>query len=377
MSVLGFPVACPIMQFAEAQFDVQRRQSAGLNGAGRDVVIDRGIPQWKATIKTRPLFDSEVGQMRAFRKMLRGGARFFTMWDPERQYPLAYMPKGPPAMTRATIGGTFDGHCSLTTIGYSLVPGSSGRDQLLFGPPYALPVGLTLNNGDYIEARQGVNLLGVSDFSSGQAETNASLAANVATAPDATTTAALFTRTATGAAKTVGALGGIVCQGIFYRLSVWLALGSMTGSINIQILDGAGVVQAQATVAPTTTWARFELTGQMPPTATTGLGMAIAPVLAGSAGQTLYLWKALLTEIDKETISLHQVLDPSPLVATSVGSITAWIEPELPASFTTDALLNVYQARGKFRLVDWQLPVLASGRARPGQATFTAMSTLL
>lgn len=375
MPVSSFPIACPTTQFAEAQFDVMRRQAGGVIGSGRDWVVDRGIPQWKATLKTRPLFLSEVGQWNAFYAAVRGGSRFFTLWDPATEYPQAYMPAGWGALTRATLGSAFDGHCSLGAISASGLSGV-GRDVITLGAPYALPTGLHLIGGDKIELRQGVNLLSSPDFTS-WLHTDCTLTQNAAVGPDGTATAAVVSRTATGN-DFVGDAVTMAGQGLWFRFVAWLKLGTMTGTIALRLRDGSGSTDyAMAPMTVTASWQRFELVGQVPLTAATGVNVYVDPTNdTGSAGDTFQIWKPRLTQVDLETISLHRVLDPSQLAADVNGNLSTWIEPEVPSSFTTEALANLYRARGKFRMSDFQLPVQASGRNRPGQATFTAVSTL-
>ena len=74
-------------------------------------------------------------------------------------------------------------------------------------------------------------------------------------------------------------------------------------------------------------------------------------------------------------VSLHRVLDQTAQVANGSGDVTVWVEPEVPAAFVAGtAAVNLLQPCAKFRIMKWDLPVQANGRARPGQATFTALS---
>lgn len=74
-------------------------------------------------------------------------------------------------------------------------------------------------------------------------------------------------------------------------------------------------------------------------------------------------------------ISLHRVLDPAGVTASGGGASTLWVEPEVPAGFTTSATARLYRAAAKWRLLEWQGGRQA-GRARQGQVTFKAISTL-
>ncbi len=228
MSVSTFPITVPTFGFiGRPAFDPVRRQTAGVIQSGRDWVIDRGAPQWSLSLKTKPLFNSEIGQWLAFNAALRGGARFFSMWDPWREYPAAYMPAGWGSLTRHG-GGAFDGTATVTALGASGLPGAA-RDTLAFG---TLPDGFLLNPGDMVGLSQS------------------------------------------------------------------------------------------------------------------GL------------------------------MSLHRILDPAQLTS-AVGAVTAWVEPEVPANFTTAAVAQFHRASAKFRMVSFSLPIDAAGRARPGQVTMTGLSVLL
>lgn len=376
MSVASFPIPAPATPFVEATFAVQRRQSAGLLGNGDDFVIDRGLPQWKVTAKTRPLFDVEIGAWEAFRDQLRGAARYFTMFNPRRQYPLAFMPAGPPVLNRVSFGTPFDGWCSLNGNSVSTAPGNVGSDLIGIGPPWSMPAGLTLQYGDHIEIREGANL--IPDINSGLwGGTNSTITPNSATDAIGTTTAATVTRVASGfEAEGVASSSVVAGQGLFYRCSIWIKGGTYSGSAQLAVRDGLGLTNQFALniTIIAGSWQRFEFTGQMSPGAANGLSFDVF-VGSGSAGDTVIVWKPRVTLISAETVSLHRVLDTS-TVSDVNGNLIAWIEPELPLSFDHDAMANIYQARGKFRLIDLQLPVNATGRNRPGQVTLTAMSTL-
>jgi hypothetical protein len=380
MSVDMFPIAFPITQWVEVSAgDPLRRQAAGVLASGRDFVIDRGIPYWKFTAKTRMLFQAEINLMLAFKAKLRGAARFCTLWDPTTQYPAAYMPAGPPAMNRATLGTAFDGHCSLGAIANSGLDGV-GRDIITIGAPDALPTGLALIAGDKIELRQGSNLLtsALANFTSGWSAANMTLTANAGLAPDGNSTAACLVASAANAyIRTTFPENN---PATWYRVSFWARLDVGTvGNLQVLYEDDTGADVTLDTFTPTGVWTRFEFTAFMPAGAAPVSEIYFKLPTAASGG-TLYLWNPMITEVDEETVSLHRVLDTTQLLADSNGNLVAWIEPEVPASFTAGfggALANVFNARGKFRILDMQIPVNAQGRARPGQCTFTAISTLL
>ncbi len=146
MAVATFPVAFPLNGaiISLDAFDPLRRQMGGVTGS-RDFVIDRGQPYWKVSGKTRALTLPEIGQMEAFKRMLRGADRYFTMYDPKHQFPAAYMPAGWPG----GFGG-YAGATTLTAIANSGLDGV-GRDVVTLG---GLPVGLSLIGGDAISFSQ-------------------------------------------------------------------------------------------------------------------------------------------------------------------------------------------------------------------------------
>jgi hypothetical protein len=149
MAVDTFPVAFPIQQWASCDaFDPVRRQMGGLIGSGRDFVIDRGVPQWRVTAKTRPLTLAELTTMEGFKAKMRGAARYCTLYNPSHAFPVAYMTSKPPGWP--TGFGAYAGACTLTAIGNSGLDGV-GRDVLTLG---GLPSGLSLISGDMLSFAQ-------------------------------------------------------------------------------------------------------------------------------------------------------------------------------------------------------------------------------
>ena len=147
MSVPTFPITVPLNNFVECSFMLGRRQSAGVLEGGRDFIVDRGRPQWRAMWKTPMLRPVDAGLWDAWGASLRGPARTFLGYDPNRSYPLAYMPLGWGTRTRAT-GGTFDGTATLSAI-------STNRDEVTVG---TLFVGMQLQAGDYLSISQSGNV---------------------------------------------------------------------------------------------------------------------------------------------------------------------------------------------------------------------------
>jgi hypothetical protein len=149
MTVPSFPRAFPALstgaRFIEANFILVRRQAVGVLESGRDVTVDRGRPQWRASWKTPPLYPADLGAWRGWGDSLQASARTFLGFDPWREYPLAYMPQGPVQMARAGGSILFDGTATLTAI-------SVFRNEVGLG---TLPAGFTLSIGDYLSVIQG------------------------------------------------------------------------------------------------------------------------------------------------------------------------------------------------------------------------------
>jgi uncharacterized protein (TIGR02217 family) len=77
--------------------------------------------------------------------------------------------------------------------------------------------------------------------------------------------------------------------------SVWIKAGTLTGSINLYIEDGAGANGVLVNITPTSTWTRYSVTNTLPANATAGVFNIIDPVNnAGTSGQNLFLWGAQL-----------------------------------------------------------------------------------
>ena len=378
MSVDSFPLAWPTTKFIESTWKIDRRQVMGVTGGPRDIAIDFGQPAWTATLKTIPLFDVQCGAWDGFRAALRGQARFFCGWDPRREYPVAYMPAGWGSLTRSG-GGAFDGWVDVPAIGNSGLDGV-GRDLISLGRPRGLPVGFSLQAGDMLSLRQGVDLLAADGDlgNSAWGKVNCSLTANAATAPDGTATAGVMTRTATGNEYVTQSVT-MAAAAKWFRFGIWLRLGSLTLGVGISFSDALGAHAVSVGAAVTTSWQYFEVSGQMDPAAAGNIQVELNPINStGSAGDTLYIWRPRLTRIDAEKYSLHRVLGSSAVVADSSGAATLWVEPEVPASFVAGvAQANLYRACAKMRVTACDIPISAAGRNRPGQATITAVSTSL
>lgn len=376
MSVDVFPVSFPTgATFTEADANPMRRQSAGVVGSGDDVVIDRGQASWSATWKTKKLFPTEIGQWRGFRDKLRGGARFFLGWDPLREYPIAYMPGGFTAngVTTRASGVAFDGTASLRAIGASGFPGAA-RDSLSL---MDLPAGLKLNVGDYIGLVDGTSLSPA--FNGGSwAGANGTIGSGVSPDPLGGSAANSLILSGSGLNDFAAWNGtGSAYDLKTFVLSVWLKLGTLSGAVFAGVKDlTSGVILGGGNVTTTSSWQRALFQTTTPLTAGDGVQAVIDPTNnAGTSGQTTLIYDPRLWDFSARKYSLHRVLDTAQLTADGSGNLTAWVEPEVPGSFTTGAVVNLFRAAAKFRMLSFDLPVQASGRNRPGQATFSAIST--
>ena len=378
MSVTAFPIGYPTTGFIEATFVPARRQSAGVLGDGRDIVVDRGQPQWTASLKTQPLFAAQIGAWEAFHGKLRGGSRFFLGWDPRHEYPAAYMPGGWGSPTRAIDGNAFDGTAALTAIGYSGLPGV-GRDTVSLA---GLPAGFVFTPGDHLSLSWGANLLtnpNAIDLSPWQSDFG-TVTPDGVVAPDGSTTGDILTATTSGAI--VDRYQAVAASPALkpYLFSTWLRRGSMSGAAYLLLEDGGGAGQEfLAVVSPSSAaFTRVSAAGAFPAAASSLIIAGVGTVSAQTSGATLDIWGSSLIDLSAAKYSLHGVLDADGVTADGNGNATLWVEPELPASVPLwTAQANLHRACAKFRLASFDLPIAASGRNRPGQATFTALSTQL
>lgn len=406
MLVSPFPISLPITSFYEADFRPVRLQSAGKTGGIRDYVIDRALPQWKATLKSRKLFattNNEIGLMRAFFDSLRGSSRFFLLGDPFRPFPASYMPKGLATAgypTTRALGGAWDGNAVLSAVGNSGLSGV-GRDLLSLT---GLPNGYQLNAGDYIGLWQGADLLtqpNAFDNAAWTKSANLSVTANATTAPDGTTTAEkLFENTTTAGVHsatqsasglTAGPVYGLIDVKADVRTQAFLQLGDGTTSpltvgdlsaLTVSAPVGSSWSGLAASIIPlSSTWRRILLTGTPGGAA---ISMAVGPASGGNSSYAgvntdgAFFWDGELWQWGGITRSLHRILNAAQVAADSSGNAQLWVEPEIPASFNPwVTMASLHNPVGKFRLVSSDMPIDAAGRNRPAQASFTATSTLL
>lgn len=124
--------------FSQCSFDPSYQQVVSPTRGGLVQVANFGVDLWTMEYATDAV-DYQTGlEYMSWLHSLRGGGRLFKAWHPLRRYPYAY-PNGFGGMTRAG-GGTFDGTCTLSTIG-------AQRDTITLT---TLPAGLTFRIGDMV-----------------------------------------------------------------------------------------------------------------------------------------------------------------------------------------------------------------------------------
>ncbi len=146
----GFPRDMPettggILPFDEATFDTLYTQSSAPTRGGQAQVVNLGPDLWSMRFSTKDMGYEDALDYQAWAQSLRGGARLFKAWHPLLRYPISYR-NGFGGLTRAG-GGTFDGTCTLTTIG-------AARDSITLTN---LPVGFSLKRGDMVSFPMGAS----------------------------------------------------------------------------------------------------------------------------------------------------------------------------------------------------------------------------
>jgi hypothetical protein len=119
---------------------------------------------------------------------------------------------------------------------------------------------------------------------------NAWLQLNSAAGPFGNGRAHRLVRIATGNHDTYAQQTLTAAAGSVWTYSVWLRLGTLTGTVGLRLVDQAATLVASATVTPTGTWQRFQITGTLPADATL-LGVVIDPNNnTGAAGDSLEVY---------------------------------------------------------------------------------------
>jgi len=75
-------------------------------------------------------------------------------------------------------------------------------------------------------------------------------------------------------------------------------------------------------------------------------------------------------------ISLHLVCDAAQITSGVDGTLAAWVEPEVPASFTSAAVARLYRASAKWRLLKAEA-TREAGSLRQTRYTISALSVYL
>lgn len=97
------------------KFDVDYQQVRAPTRGGLVQVVNTGVDLWTARYETVPLREAAAESYRAWAHSMRGGARFFRMWNPIRRYAISY-PAGYGSLTRAGGGSFADGTATLSAI---------------------------------------------------------------------------------------------------------------------------------------------------------------------------------------------------------------------------------------------------------------------
>lgn len=83
--------------------------------------------------------------------------------------------------------------------------------------------------------------------------------------------------------------------GLAMTFSVWIKAGTLAGTINLYIEDGAGANIVINNITPTSTWTRYSVSNLFPANATAGVFCVIDPTTStGTSGQNILLWGAQL-----------------------------------------------------------------------------------
>jgi hypothetical protein len=161
----------------------------------------------------------------------------------------------------------------------------------VLGAPTVLVGGTPL----YGPAQQNVLAYSQTFANSVWGKNNCTATDNATVAPDGTTSAASIARTTTGNDYIFQTIANNLA-GQTVTFSVWLKIGSITGSCVLRIRSADGLTEfGTATVTPTGTWTRFSATVTVPNAAPTGLQVIIDPSSdTGSAGDNFYCWGAQL-----------------------------------------------------------------------------------
>ncbi len=253
----------PSRDFAPEGYDEAVEFNVELSVARSGRVTTQSLPgaRWRTTLNFPTVPVSQLVQRRqleAFFLQQRGGADRLLLWNLQTPEPLGTL-RGAP-----TLSATMAAGASSLTLGNAL----AGANLLKRADAYAIygSTGWTLLNAT---------------MSGGQVD------------PNGGTAAQMLSRTATGdhyayqtLTTSAHALKAVVG-------AVSLKAGTLTGTVQLEIQDGAGAVVASTAVTPTSSWVDFHVEGVVGATPAANLRLVINPNNnAGAAADSLYIYAA-------------------------------------------------------------------------------------
>jgi len=190
-------------------------------------------------------------------------------------------------------------------------------------------------------------------------------------------------RVATGNHFTFRSVTRSVAAGEVWTYSVWLRLGTLTGTVLLQVRDAANAVVAGATVTPTATWQRFTLTATFPNASAYLVGYVNPTNDAGSAGETLAIYgeqlepgsvatghspTATLLRGDFVAFGGQRVMLTADAVASADGLASIAFQPAHRAGASSAGAVTVVQPTTRYVLTSPVLQMPARGDKLPGFA---------
>lgn len=255
----------PSRDFAPEGYDEAVEFNVDLSVARSGRVTTQSLPgaRWRTTLNfpTVPVSQMvERRQLEAFFLQQRGGADRLLLWNLQTPEPLGSI-RGAPVLASTVAAGASSMQVSGATAGANLLKRADA--YAIYGA-----TGWTLLN---------------STIAGGQLDPNGGAFAQV------------LTRTAAGfnygfQAFTTAAHANKAVVG-----AVTMKLGTLTGTVQLEIQDGVGVVIASTTVTPTSAWQDFHVYGRVGASPAANLRLVIYPNnTPGAPGDTLFLYSARL-----------------------------------------------------------------------------------
>lgn len=154
---------------------------------------------------------------------------------------------------------------------------------------------MPINTTETVEQHFSRSLIGHNNRLDGWTLSNSTVTFDSTTDPNGFSTADRINRTAVGNHYLYKTLTTTSHASTTYTFSVYLKSGTMTGNVVLRIRDGAATEIATATVTPTSTWARYSVTGTFGASPAANINVFIDPTNdTGVAGDTFYAWGAQL-----------------------------------------------------------------------------------